>query len=118
MTIIDRVLQQHYNHLAHTRKEATQAEYKRWVETHSAEEIALANTARRALRRRLPTKKGNSSKWPNIEDERQVKRATTPWILFYISRQNSGDFKNIPVFERSKLISKEWRSLDEAEKKV
>ncbi|KAM0723180.1 hypothetical protein Q7P37_001380 [Cladosporium fusiforme] len=95
---------EHYNHLAHTTKEKSVAEYKRWVESHSVEEIAVANTARRALRRQTD-KKGQNSKYPEIEDERQVKKAATAYIQFYTSRQASGDFKTLPFQSvRSSLV--------------
>ena len=40
------------------------------------------------------------------------------YILFAKNRQESGDFKNIPVVERGRLIGKEWRALSSDEKQV
>lgn len=39
-------------------------------------------------------------------------------MQFSISRQASGDFQNIAVQERAKLISQEWKALSEEEKQV
>lgn len=109
---------QHYNHLAHTRIEAQRAEFKRWVESHTPEEIAIANTARASLRRQENRKKGTKSKFPVIHDERAVKRGISAYLQFNVNRNASGDFKHIPMVERSKLISQEWKALSEDEKKV
>lgn len=107
---------QHYNHLAHTAREAAAADYKRWVESHSPEEIKLANSARKKLRK-VDDKK-SPKKWSAIEDERLAKRPVTSYVHFSISRQASGDFNNIKIGERAKLISQEWKALDAEEKQV
>jgi hypothetical protein len=108
---------QHYNHLAHTQKEAAVAEYKRWIESHTRAEIKLANTARRALRSRGIYKPSHAF-CRLIEDEREPKRPLSPFVLFSMSRNQSGDFKHIAVTERAKLIGQEWRALSEDEKAV
>ena len=107
---------QHYNHLAHQATEAAQAEFKRWVESHTPEQIQLANRARNQLRRKLELK--YTHKYSQIKDERAVKRPATAYIQFSVNRQASGDFKNIGVAERAKLIGQEWKALSESEKKV
>ncbi|PPJ60292.1 hypothetical protein CBER1_01319 [Cercospora berteroae] len=104
---------EHYNHLARTANEAAAAEYKRWIASHSPNEIRLANLARAQLRRQYPTQKG---KWAELSDERRPKRPTTAYLNFGIDRQSSGDFANIKVTERSKLISQEWKALSQNEK--
>lgn len=114
----DSVHRQHYNHLAHTNTEAQRAELKRWVESHSAEEIAIANTARASLRRQEDRQKGCPSKFSPIHDERAVKRGLNPFLQFSINRNASGDFKNISITERAKLIGQEWKALSAEEKKV
>ncbi|KAI7517973.1 hypothetical protein KC331_g21447, partial [Hortaea werneckii] len=106
----------HYNHLAHTHREAKQAEYKRWVESHSVEEIRIANLARATLRRKAQLEKGQRTKWPAIQDERHVKRPMTAYFHFLTNRQASGDFRNIAIIERTKLIAQEWKALSEEEK--
>lgn len=47
-----------------------------------------------------------------------MKRPASSYLQFSINRQASGDFRNIPVSERGKLIGKEWKALSESEKKV
>ena len=110
---------QHYNHLAHTAAESANAEYKRWVESHTPEEIQVANRARMGLRHKQPPKAGRGrNKWTAIQDERAIKRPLSAFLQFSVNRNASGDFRNIPVGERAKLIGKEWQALSESEKKV
>lgn len=109
---------QHYNHIAHTELEKDRAEYKRWVESHSVEEIEAANKARRSLRRRLKDKPTQVKKYKAIKDERGVKRPISSFAHFSISRHASGDFKHIPVPESGKLMSQEWKALSEGERQV
>lgn len=59
-----------------------------------------------------------SQKYAPIQDERLVKRPVTAYIQFSINRNASGDFRNISLGERAKLIGQEWRALNESEKKV
>lgn len=96
------------------------AEYKRWVESHSPEEIHRANLARRQLRARQ--RNGDPpvrvTKWPAIKDERAVKRPVTSFAQFAVNRNASGDFKNIDAPERLKLIGQEWKALANDEKTV
>ncbi|KAK5120526.1 hypothetical protein LTR85_006181 [Meristemomyces frigidus] len=110
---------EHYNHLCHTSKEAAQAEYKRWVESHTPEQIQAANRARTTLRRKskaVETGKRKIGQWPAIHDERAVKRPLSAFAQFTTNRHASGDFKNITLPERSKLIAQEWKALSENEK--
>ncbi|KAK5116020.1 hypothetical protein LTR62_000476 [Meristemomyces frigidus] len=124
---------EHYNHLGNEANQAALAEYKKWVESHTIEEIKAANIARRQLRglRRKNLKEGTSSSsssssmaenkrgpktWTSIVDERQVKRPTTSFSQFVVNRHASGDFKNIPTVDSMKLISQEWRTLSAEEK--
>ncbi|SMR44613.1 unnamed protein product [Zymoseptoria tritici ST99CH_3D1] len=108
---------EHFNHVSRTAAEASRAEYKRWVESHSAEEIRLANNARQQLDKKYRTDKGKQSAWPLIKDERAVTRPVSAYLHFSNNRQASGDFRNIPVTERVALIAKEWKELSESEKK-
>ena len=39
-------------------------------------------------------------------------------MLFNINRQHSGDFQNISIPDRAKLIGKEWQALTAEEKSV
>ncbi|KAK3720326.1 hypothetical protein LTR37_003737 [Vermiconidia calcicola] len=96
--------------------EAVQAEYKRWVESHTVEQIHVANLARAQLRRKLGDKAKHTTRYSQISDQRAVKRPASAFIQFSVNRQASGDFKNIAVTERVKLIAQEWKALDESEK--
>jgi hypothetical protein len=86
------------------------------VESHDVNEIRIANLARAKLRRNLDAKR--AKKWPAIKDERQVKRAVSPYVLFSVSRQASGDFTHIKIGERGKLIGQEWKALSDEEQQV
>ncbi|KAK5717825.1 hypothetical protein LTR15_008666 [Elasticomyces elasticus] len=105
---------EHYNHLAHTRREAAQAAYKQWVEGYTPEEIQNANRARLTLKRKR-NKKGSHT-WSQIHDERAVKRPLTTFAQFNVNRQASGDFTNIRLPDRTRLIAQEWKALDQEEK--
>ncbi|KAK5168243.1 uncharacterized protein LTR77_006812 [Saxophila tyrrhenica] len=109
---------EHYNHLAHSKTEAINADYKRWVESHTPEQIQFANLARNNLRRRLGDAVFQTQKYGLIHDERHVKRPASSFAQFNVNRQASGDFKNIAFTERMKLIAQEWKALSESEKKV
>jgi hypothetical protein len=88
------------------------------VESHTVEQIRLANNARTQLRRQLKDQVKGTTKYSPIKDERLVKRPASQYIQFSINRQASGDFKNISIAERAKLISQEWKALNAGEKKV
>jgi len=81
------------------------------------DEIRLANNARKILRNRKGLKLPSAAT-RNIEDERKPKRALTAYFIFNTSRQESGDFRNIAVPERAKLLGQEWKALSEEEKEV
>jgi hypothetical protein len=102
--------------MAHTANEAENAKYKTWVESHDVNEIRIANLARAKLRRSLGAK--GVKKWPAIKDERRVKQAGNAFVQFSVSRQASGDFKNILLGERAKLLGQEWKALSGEEKQV
>lgn len=70
----------------------------------------MSNEAKKAGRR--------ATSWPSIEDERSVKRPISSYAQFAVNRHASGDLRNISLAERSKLISQEWKALDQQEKAV
>ncbi|WPG99144.1 Hypothetical protein R9X50_00195500 [Acrodontium crateriforme] len=107
---------EHYNHTARTAREASQAEYKRWVDSHTPAEIFAANRARASLRLKTKGTKTSARKWAPIKDERQVKQSVSSYVLFSTDRHSSGDFVNIKITDRSKLIAEEWKALSESEK--
>lgn len=83
--------------------------YKTWVESHSIDEIQLANIARRRLKRDF---KINS--FPlKIVDERVPKRPAVNAFAYFVKAKRSGEQKAI----WSKELSEEWNALPAAEKK-
>ncbi|KAM3419125.1 hypothetical protein BST61_g5073 [Cercospora zeina] len=104
---------EHYNHLQRTADEAAAAEHKRFIESHPADDIRLANLARTQLRRQFPSLR---SKWAPLSDERRPKPPLSSFMKFNVDRQSSGDFTNIAFGERAKLIAKEWKALSQSEK--
>jgi hypothetical protein len=69
--------------------------------------------------RRILAKPGRSPPHTaKLVDDRHVKAAATPYVLFYSERHASGDLKGIPVGQAAKIASAEWKALSAAEKKV
>jgi hypothetical protein len=103
-------------------KAENEAAYKRWVDSHTPDQIRLANTARLALKRKgkkTPTGGKRSGRGLSpIKDERQVKRPDSGYLKFSADRRASGDFKHITLPESTKLITQEWKELDAGDKKV
>ncbi|KAF2018820.1 hypothetical protein BU24DRAFT_418374 [Aaosphaeria arxii CBS 175.79] len=108
---------EHYNHLANQQTETNRAEYRKWVHSHSPNDIRLANNARLALQKKLAGKVKSLSPFAKIEDDRAPKRSAHPFLRFMQERQASGDFKDIKFTDASTLISKEWAALSASEKK-
>ncbi|KAI1423979.1 hypothetical protein F5Y12DRAFT_755002 [Xylaria sp. FL1777] len=89
--------------------------YKRWVESHSVQEIYDANKARKALKRKFDIPKGNVK---IIHDERLPKRPGTAYTLFTKARWASGDYPGgVPLAETTSSIGREWKSLNAAQRK-
>ncbi|KAK1769779.1 hypothetical protein QBC33DRAFT_531956 [Phialemonium atrogriseum] len=102
---------EHLQATANQNKLANDAAYKSWVESHSPEEIADANRARKRLKRDFKaTSKGL------IKDERQPKRSLSSYLLFVKSRWQSGDLTGQHPVEASKSMSGEWKALSDAER--
>lgn len=101
--------------------EAKAVEYKAWVESHTIDQIRIANNARALLRRKLAGKY-KSMAYPahtqQLIDERRPKRTLNPWGFFFTERVTSPDFNGIKIHDRLKLISGEWKALSADEKKV
>ncbi|MCJ1336039.1 hypothetical protein MMC09_001314 [Bachmanniomyces sp. S44760] len=100
-----------YNHIANQNKLTNQSEYRKWIESHTPEQIHQANLARRNLTRRKI--KGYGYK---LQDDRLVKRPQNSYISFAADRYASGDMHGIKLVEASKLIGAEWKGLSAAEK--
>lgn len=117
------------NHLAAERNEARAAEYKAWVESHTVDEIRIANNARRLLRKKIAERASLAGKAPSakrhhpantdhIPDDRRVKRPLTSYTFFFAERSSSSDFQGIAITEKAKLIAEEWKALSASEKQV
>ncbi|KAF1814217.1 hypothetical protein P152DRAFT_456446 [Eremomyces bilateralis CBS 781.70] len=113
---------EHYNSLANANRVANDRAYDAWVQSHTPEQIRLANIARKSLNHRAKSGKtgtAHSAKLVRpIKDERQVKQPLNALILYTKQRWESGDLKGIAPSEAMKLVAGEWKALGEAEKKI
>ncbi|KAH6615077.1 hypothetical protein C7974DRAFT_403213 [Boeremia exigua] len=110
---------ENWNHQAAEANEARAAEYKKWVLSHTPDQIRIANNARARLRRTLSaTRKtpGIPAHCQSIVDERAVKRPVSAWTAFNVERSPSSDFKGLLLPQVSKLLSEEWKALSASEK--
>ncbi|KAH0564740.1 hypothetical protein GP486_001868 [Trichoglossum hirsutum] len=105
---------EHYENVAKENRASNEAIYKKWLESHTPEQIYAANKARASLRRRSP---GNRV-YPKLKDERQIPRPLTSFMLFAKEQRASGDMGHLKATEVGALIGKQWRELPEDEKKV
>lgn len=87
--------------------------YSSWVSSLKPTDVVAANNARRLLKRRTKAKQVIL-----IKDDRLPKRPLSGYAQYSGERNASGDFKNISVAERGRLIGKEWRELGSSEKQV
>lgn len=102
--------QERYQHQADQNKATNEAAYADWVQSHTPLQIKAANIARRHLAKLL------NKPCRLIKDERLVKRPGTAYIQFAKERNQSGDFKHMPVPQISLRIRDEWNNLTESEK--
>ncbi|CAH0001129.1 unnamed protein product [Clonostachys byssicola] len=85
---------------------------KEWIESHSIEEIHLANQARLLLQRKY------NKKAPRLHDERKAKRPTSAFVRFFVSYFNSLD-PGAPKAEprnRFEGASARWKAMSDEEK--
>ncbi|KAK7952219.1 uncharacterized protein PG986_007947 [Apiospora aurea] len=85
------------------------AAYKAWVESHTPEQIAEAQNARNALRRKFDYPKANGSH--KIRDDRQPKAPRSAWVYFFRARHGSGEFTSLSPTETLKEVAQEWKNL-------
>jgi hypothetical protein len=110
-------LSQPLNHTASQNKAKNVAAQKKWVQSFEPLRIKQANHARDLLRQEAK-KAGKKTLYTHIKDDRLVKMPATQYSLFLKDRYDSGDMKGMTVNEASKLIAREWKDLNAAEKKV
>ncbi|KAI9670579.1 MAG: hypothetical protein M1831_005799 [Alyxoria varia] len=117
--------QEHYKQVCSQNKEANKHATKRFVESHTPDEIRLANNARRQLNnvRRGDKLAGQKQStvgkiYAKLEDPRVSKRPTSTWATFLTQRFASGDYKGLRAPEASKYIKRDWENLSREERKV
>ncbi|KAI9862580.1 MAG: hypothetical protein M1813_004432 [Trichoglossum hirsutum] len=103
----------HYESVANQNKATNEVNYKKWLESHTPEQIRTANKARASLRRRSPGHRA----FPKLKDERLVPRPLTSFMLFARERRASEDLGHLKATEVGALMGKQWRELPENEKK-
>ncbi|KAI1176721.1 hypothetical protein F4777DRAFT_544907 [Nemania sp. FL0916] len=98
---------------AEKNKLANDVTYKKWVESHSPQNIREANNARRLLKKKhnYPKSKGLQV----IHDDRAPKRPLTAYMLYAKARLSSGDL-GVPAVQAVRDIAKEWKTLTPAER--
>ncbi|KAJ4354828.1 hypothetical protein N0V95_003513 [Ascochyta clinopodiicola] len=108
-----------FNHLAAERNESNAAAYKAWIETHTPDQIRIANNARIQLRKKLAGTLKNNAKPAHTKplfDERRVVRPRSAWTFFFAERAQSSDFSGIKIADRANLLAAEWKALDANER--
>lgn len=104
---------QSYNHIANQNKTANEIALKQWIESHTPEQIRIANNARLQLKT-----KDLRGTWQQIQDDRQPKQPRRALNFFTKERHASGDLKGISLSETGRLIAREWNALSASERKV
>jgi hypothetical protein len=104
---------QAYNHTANQNKAANKLALKKWVESHTPDQIRVANNARKQLKRKLTARK-----YPLIPDDRAPKHPTNAMIYYMKEKHASGDLKGLKISETASLLSQEWKNLSASERKV
>ncbi|KAL7629353.1 hypothetical protein AAE478_000873 [Parahypoxylon ruwenzoriense] len=90
-------------------------EYKKWVESHTAQDVNNANRARQLLKRKYNFPKGQLKV---IRDSRLPKKPTTAFLQFTKSRWASGEFADRKISESAKIIGQEWKKLPDTERLI
>ncbi|KAG8626943.1 hypothetical protein KVT40_005888 [Elsinoe batatas] len=98
-----------YTRAAKEEKLHKEREYAAWVGGKSAEEIRLANEARKKLRALKVRGYGE------IKDERKLKRPLSPYVRFFTERATSGQHEGT-VTEQAKESARLWKELSQTQK--
>lgn len=99
---------QRVDQIAQDNSAVNDANYKKWVLSHTVEEIHNANNARAHLARKFPNRKAGHK----IVDDRQPKRPTTAFAAF-IKARTTGASGFTPLNELGAV----WKSLTDSDKK-
>ena len=105
---------QHYNAIVHDNRIANEAAHKKWVHSHTQDQIVAANRARGRLRHMANT----TNRYPTIIDDRHTKKPLSGFLLFSQEKRAAGHFDHMKVTEGAKLAGQDWRALSANEKKV
>lgn len=97
-------------------KAANLETYRSWVETKSPQEIRVANTARRVLKR-LDTLRIADKKLAPIKDHRIPSRPLTAYNLYARSRYESGDLTGMSLRDATLKVAAEFKALSDSERK-
>ncbi|KAE8147411.1 hypothetical protein BDV25DRAFT_33775 [Aspergillus avenaceus] len=95
---------------AEANRATNEAEYEKWIKSHTPLQIKEANQARARLT------KITNKKYFALRDDRLVKRPTPAYMIFYIERVEQGDFKHMQVKDISARVSEEWKGLTDSER--
>lgn len=87
--------------------------FKEWIESHTPDQIRIANNARRML-----GVKTSKRKWPTLKDHRVPKYPGSAFVQFTRERWASGDLKGIKIADAGALLKKEYNELSDAARKV
>ena len=106
-------------------KEANKRAMKRFVESHTPDEIRLANNARRQLNTVRKGEKLAGQKTSTVgklsrklQDSRVSKRPTSIWATFLAQRFASGDYKGFRAPDAIQYIKQDWDKLSQDDRKV
>jgi hypothetical protein len=105
------------NHTANQNRAKNDSAYKKWVQSFTPLQIREANHARDLLKQEAK-KSGSKKNYTHIKDDRQVKLPVNNYASFLQDRFNSGDMKGMTISEAGKLVAREWKELNPAEKRV
>ncbi|KAI9825509.1 MAG: hypothetical protein M1826_007005 [Phylliscum demangeonii] len=109
-----------YTRVGNENKAANGAAYKKWVESHTVEEIQLANRARKRLRflSKMAGVKVPGGSRVRIRDVRvEAKRPRSGYVHFVMSRHASGKYKDRPMLVAAGVIAQEWKAMPAEEKR-
>jgi predicted nucleic acid-binding Zn ribbon protein len=108
------------NHRASENKAKNEADYVKWVESFTPDQIRIANNARISIKKRLSASgiKFKQGSYSQIKDSRQPHPHIAATNIFIREKHATGDFKGIGFAEASAQLHREWKAMSEAEKKV
>lgn len=97
---------------------------KSWIESHTPDEIRLANAARRRLNAisKQPIPEGRKSRLVSshhlLKDARSIKIPGNSYAIFVKERYATGDFRGQNIGDVGKALGREWKAMASSEKQV